>query len=104
MPNLVLSKKGADPRAINSMDSDVPIGARGAWKAAMKSVDASNPVEVATHLKAVVEAAPKFARGWQTLGIIYENLQMPADAKAAYTHAVEIDPKMVAAWGKRWPG
>ncbi len=98
LPPLVLSKRGGDPRAVGTGDTDVPAAARAAWKAAMKSVDAGNLPEVTRQLKLAVEAAPKFARGWQTLGIVYETIQMPAEARDAYLHAVALDPKMTAAW------
>jgi tetratricopeptide (TPR) repeat protein len=106
-------KGGADPRTIDSSASGVPPPARGPWKAAMKAVDTGNLPEVEAQLKLVVAAAPKFARGWHSLGIAYETLQMPADAKNAYTHAIEADPKMTVSYVtlarmdvllKDWPG
>ena len=98
LPPLVLSVKGGDPRTINSMDSDVPPSARTAWKAGMKAVDASNLPEVSVQLKAVVAAAPKFARGWHTLGIALETQQMLPEARDAYIHATDLDPKMLVSW------
>jgi tetratricopeptide (TPR) repeat protein len=98
LPPLVLSARGSDPRVINSADNDVPAAARGAWKAAMKAVDADNTAEAAKQLNLVVMAAPKFARGWHTLGIAHENAQMVADAKAAYMRATDADPKMLVSW------
>jgi tetratricopeptide (TPR) repeat protein len=98
LPPLVLTKTGGDPRVIRNSDDDVPRPAQGDWKAAMKAGDASNFPELAAHLKAVVAEAPKFARGWHTLGIAYELLQMPAEARDAYTHAIEVDPKMLVSY------
>jgi Flp pilus assembly protein TadD len=98
LPPLVLSKRGADPRAVRDGGDDIPPAARSEWKAAMKAVDAGDYPQFAAHLKAVVAASPKFARGWHTLGIVYETLQMPADARDAYTHAIQADPKMVASY------
>jgi tetratricopeptide (TPR) repeat protein len=98
LPPLVLSIKGGDPRSINSMDSDVPASARSAWKTAMKAVDTGNLPDISTQLKAVVAAAPKFARGWHTLGIALDAEQMFAEARDAYTHATDLDPKMLVAW------
>jgi cytochrome c-type biogenesis protein CcmH/NrfG len=113
LPPLVLSKRGADPRVVKNGNDDVPVAAHAEWKAAMKAGDANDYPEFVAHLKAVVAAAPAFARGWHTLGIAYEVLQMPADARDAYTHAIQVDPKMVASWVtlsrmdvlvKDWPG
>ncbi len=113
LPPLVLMKGGADPRTIDSNASGVPAPARGPWKAAMKAVDSGNLPEVEAQLKLVVAAAPKFARGWHSLGIAYETLQMPADAKNAYTQAIEADAKMTVSYVtlaridvllKDWPG
>jgi len=98
LPNIVLTKTGGDPRVIRNSSDDVPRPAQSEWKAAMKAGDASNYAEFAAQLKAVVAAAPKFARGWHTLGIAYELLLMPADARDAYTDATQADPKMLVSW------
>jgi tetratricopeptide (TPR) repeat protein len=98
LPPLVLSKTGGDPRVIKNGDDDVPPAAHSAWIAAMKASNADNYPELAVQLKAVVTAAPKFARGWHTLGIAYEVLQMPDDARGAYLHAIQADPKMLVSY------
>lgn len=98
LPTLVLTARGSDPRVINSADTEVPSAARAAWKAAMKAVDTGNAAEAANQLRLAVAAAPKFARGWHTLGIVYESDQMVAEAKDAYMHAVDVDPKMLVSW------
>jgi tetratricopeptide (TPR) repeat protein len=59
-------------------------------------VDASNLAEAESQLLTVTQAAPKFARGWHTLGIIEETEGKQAEARAAYEHAVEADPKLLA--------
>jgi Flp pilus assembly protein TadD len=97
LPPIVLSIR-SDPRVINSGDIDVPGAARGVWKLAMKAVDTGDGAEAAKQLRLAVAAAPKFARGWHTLGIAYENDQMVAEAKDAYMRATEADPKMVVSW------
>ena len=97
VPTLVLSPRTPDPNSINVSDSDVPGRGRPAWQEAMKALEANNQQELRRQLEAVVEAVPKFARGWHTLGIVYEALQMPAQAREAYAHAIQLDPKMVVA-------
>jgi tetratricopeptide (TPR) repeat protein len=94
----VFTKSGGDPRVVNDTDSDVPPAAHSEWKAAVKAGDAGNYPEFAAHLTAVVAAAPKFARGWHTLGIVYEVMQMADDARGAYTHAIQADPKMLISY------
>jgi Flp pilus assembly protein TadD len=98
LPPLVLSLGGADPRTIVEKDDDVPSPARSAWKVLVKDLRTGNLDAVAAQAKLVTEAAPKFARGWHTLGIAYEAQGNPAEAKGAYTHAVELDPKMATSW------
>lgn len=98
LPPIVLYVKGADPRVIREDVDDVPGAARGEWKDVLQALNSGNVQEVANHLKAVVAAAPRFARGWDSLGIAYETMAMSAEARDAYTHATEIDPKMTVAF------
>jgi tetratricopeptide (TPR) repeat protein len=90
---IVLHPAIPDPRTINGAESDVPAKSKTAWKAAMKAVDVDNLQEAQKQLQAVVEASPKFARGWHTLGIVLEALQQRPQARDAYEHAVELDSK-----------
>lgn len=98
LPPLVLYSKAADPRVIKEDTDDVPAAAKGAWKDVVKALNAGNVQEVANQLMKVVAAAPKFARGWDSLGIAYETLLLSAEARDAYKHATELDPKMTAAF------
>jgi hypothetical protein len=85
-----------DPYAIISNDSNMPSKASAPWKAAMKALDNRNDAEAATQLQAAVAAAPKFAIGWHALGVIEEKqLQKLPEARDAYEHAIEADPKML---------
>ncbi|HSP66974.1 MAG TPA: tetratricopeptide repeat protein, partial [Bryobacteraceae bacterium] len=49
----------------------------------------------ATQMQAAVAAAPKFAVGWHALGVVQERLEKLAEARSAYEHALEADPKML---------
>ncbi len=98
LPPLVLSLGGADPRTIMEKDDDVPAAARQAWKGLVKALKVSDLDTLIAQAKLVTDAAPKFARGWQTLGIAYEVVGNAPEAKDAYDHAVELDPKMTLAW------
>jgi hypothetical protein len=98
MDTLVVFSATANPSTIVTGDAGVPSKAGPAWKAAMKAVDARNLPEAAVQLNAAVAAAPKFAIGWHALGVVQENSGKPAEARDAYQHAIEADPKMFAAY------
>lgn len=98
LPPLVLYVKGADPRVISEETEDVPHAAKDAWKAVLKALASGNVQEVQNQLTQVVAAAPKFARGWHSLGIADETLLMSPQARDAYMHATELDPKMTVAF------
>ena len=93
LPPIVLLPAVPDPRTINGSETDVPAKSKNAWKAAMKAVDADNLTEAEKQLEAVTEASPKFARGWHTLGIVEQaELKLP-QARDAFQHAIDLDPK-----------
>jgi Flp pilus assembly protein TadD len=98
LDTLVLTGHTADPYAIISSDSGVPGRAASPWKAAMKALDNHNFEEAATQMQASVAAAPKFAIGWHALGVVQERLQKLSEARDAYQHAIDADPKMLAAY------
>ena len=93
---VITNTRTVDPYAIISNDSNMPSKASGPWKAAMKALDNRNDAEAATQIQAAVAAAPKFAIGWHALGVIEEKqLQKLPEARDAYEHAIEADPKML---------
>ena len=99
LPPLVLSTTAPDPYRIEANESNMPGKAKGPFHAAMKALDNNNEAEAAKQLQAAVEAAPKFAAGWHALGILDEKrLYRYDDAKAAYAHAIEADPKLLSAY------
>jgi hypothetical protein len=98
LPPIILGPAIPDARTINASESDVPAKSKTAWKAAMKAVDGDNLPEAEKQLQSVVEASPKFARGWHTLGIICQAEQKLPKARDAYQHAVDADPKSYASY------
>jgi Flp pilus assembly protein TadD len=98
LPPLVMTARGADPNVISVPESEIPGKAQPAWKAAMKAMDARNMPETIRQMEIAVKAAPKFPAGWNALGTAYEKREMPAEAKDAYQHAIEQDPKMLPAY------
>lgn len=93
VPPLVLIPHTADASEIRVADSDIPHRVKGTFNKAMKALDAHNLGEAASDLLEVVQAAPKFAEGWHALGVTYAANQKLADARDAYMHAIEADPK-----------
>ena len=111
LPPIVLSLK-LDPRVLNTGDSDVPSKSKAAWKAAVKVLD-TDLAGASKQFQAAAEASPKFARGWHSLGIVYENLGMQDQARDAYQNAIAADPKSFASYvtlaglqvkAKNWQG
>jgi Tfp pilus assembly protein PilF len=95
LPPIKIHAEAADPYTINFSENNITPKAKGDWKAALKALDAHNVSEVASHLEAVVAAAPKAAQAWHGLGIVDERLHKMADARAAYEHAISADPKLL---------
>jgi Tfp pilus assembly protein PilF len=95
---LVLTARGADPNSISVLDSEVPSKAQASWKLAMKALDKSDLAEASRQIEVSVKAAPKFAQGWNSLGILEEKQNKQAEAKEAYQHAIGADPKLLPAY------
>jgi Tfp pilus assembly protein PilF len=95
MPPIVIHTAAADPYTLNFSETGIPGRARGDWKAAIKALDAKNLPEGGSHLEAVVAAAPKAEQAWHALGVVDERINKPAEARAAYEHAIEADPKVL---------
>jgi Flp pilus assembly protein TadD len=96
LDTIVLIPQVADPYTIVSSSSGIPSRAGRPWKAAMKALDDNNLAEAATQMQAAVQAAPKFAVGWHALGVVLDKQQKLPEARDAYEHAIEADPKMLA--------
>jgi tetratricopeptide (TPR) repeat protein len=95
---LVISALTADPYTIHLSGDDIPGRARGPFGKAMKAIDARNYDEATRDLQASVAGAPKFAGGWHALGVVYDTREMLAQAREAYAHAIEADPKQLPSY------
>jgi Tfp pilus assembly protein PilF len=95
VPALVLTGASADPNSIHVSGDNIPGKAKGPFEKAMKAVDAHNYDEAARLLNTAVTASPKFADGWHALGLVDEHLHKTPEARDAYTHAIEADPKLL---------
>ncbi len=102
LPPLVLTpgvaqKANADAEATNS-DAGIPPAIRAQWTSAQKSVQAKNWAAAEKQLRVVVQTAPQFAAGWNALGLAYTNQLKLKEARDAFQHAVDADPKMQDAY------
>jgi tetratricopeptide (TPR) repeat protein len=95
LPPIVITSQASDPYAIIIADSDTPPRAKSKSRAAMKALDAGKNDEARQLFSAAVEAAPKFARGWHALGVLYEYSGMQKEAREAYQHAIEADARVL---------
>jgi Tfp pilus assembly protein PilF len=96
IPPLILAVSSADPDAINVSESNVPSKAKGSFDKAIKALDNSDFETAARELQAAVAGSPKFAQGWQSLGLVEGRLNKPDQAKEAFNRAIEADPKSLA--------
>jgi Tfp pilus assembly protein PilF len=95
LPTLVLTGTSADPYSIHVSGDNMPGKAKGPFEKAMKAIDAHNLEEAKRKLEAAVAGAPKFAEGWQALGLVNDKMDKLPAARDAYTHAIEADPKLL---------
>jgi Tfp pilus assembly protein PilF len=98
LPPIVISASVAEPSAIVVSENNIPARAKGPFDAAMKALDATNFEEAASQLEKAVMGSPKFAQGWHALGVVDERLKKPAQARMAYEHAIDADPKLFTAY------
>jgi Tfp pilus assembly protein PilF len=92
---LVLTATVQDPRVIVITNEGVPTKSLRPWKAAMKALDDRNFAEAVTQLQAALSASPKFAQGWNTLGLVYGQQSAYDKGRDAFQHAIEADPKLL---------
>jgi Ca-activated chloride channel homolog len=95
LPTIVLSPKTTSTLVLNR-ESAVPRAASRNWELSIKEITARNWAAAEAPLRAVVEAAPKFAPGWAALGTLYSNLGKAEEARSALQRAIEFDPKPFA--------
>jgi len=96
LPPITIRGAVADPYVLSYSDNNITARGKGEWTAAKKALDAQNLAEGASHLEAVVAAAPKAEQVWHGLGVVDERLNKLPEAHAAYEHAIAADPKVLA--------
>jgi VWFA-related protein len=93
------------PRAAGSSNTDlnifyedgIPLAARTAWNNAQRLTQKKNWAAAERELRIAVQVAPKFTRGWNALGVACANQNKPAEARDAFQHVVELEPKSLDA-------
>ena len=96
LPNIVLSR--AAPGIVVDPESGggVPRSAAKPWALAIKHIDTHDWAAAEAPLRAVVEAAPKFAPAWLALGSVCEHQHKAAEARRAFERAIALNPKTLA--------
>ncbi len=95
-PDIVLTRATAGVALDFDAGAGVPRAAAKPWALAIKHIDANDWAAAEPPLRAVVEAAPKFAPGWLALGSVGEHQHRPAEARHAFERAIALDPKPLA--------
>jgi Tfp pilus assembly protein PilF len=98
LPPIVLSGAVLDPYTIHSTADNMPPHTKGPFEKAMKDLDAKKYDDAIVLLKEVVATAPKYGDGWHALGVVYDKLDRKTEARDAYTHAIEADPKQLPSY------
>src|ERR1035441_3901922 len=98
LPNIVLTRSVRGSLVDLDRGPSVPHGASRPWSQALKYIEARDWLAAETPLRAVVQAAPKFAAGWVALGTSCQNQHKAAEARPALERAIELDPKPLPPW------
>jgi VWFA-related protein len=95
-PDMVLSR--ATPGIVLDVanGSGVPRTAAKPWALAIKHIETNDWADAEAPLRAVVEAAPRFAPAWVALGFACEHRNKPGEARVAFERAIALDPKPLA--------
>ncbi|MEI9974219.1 MAG: tetratricopeptide repeat protein [Ignavibacteriota bacterium] len=96
LPSIILTPVTSGTLVVTT-GAGVPRAVSSTWAQAIQQITARNWAAAETPLRAVVEAAPKFAAGWAALGTVYANVGKPEDAVKALDRAIELDPQTIPA-------
>jgi tetratricopeptide (TPR) repeat protein len=96
LPPMVLTPSNGDPTLISAPDNVVPGKAQSAWKAGLQAVNVGNMAEATAKFQAAVTAVPKFAPGWNALGLVHGAQQKIPESREAFERAIAADPKLLA--------
>jgi len=98
LPPIVLIKISGNPSVNVFSEAQAPRKAFKTWAKAGQAAQAGRWPEAEKQIHAALQAYPKFAQAWHALGIIYQNEQKIDLAREAQLKAVELNPKLQAAY------
>ncbi|HVO97873.1 MAG TPA: VWA domain-containing protein [Bryobacteraceae bacterium] len=93
LPPLVLKAKS--PGATADAPSPLPRAAAKSWNLALTALNAKNWREAERLLRLTIRAVPDFAPAWNSLGVACQYQGKAEDARAAYQHAIKLDPHLL---------
>ena len=95
LPVLVLARLGSQPNFDMLSGTSVPRGVSNSWSRAAKAVHASNWPEAERHLRSALQAAPRFAQGWNALGSVLLYERKESEARQAYQRAIDSNARLL---------
>ncbi|MFY9728390.1 MAG: VWA domain-containing protein [Bryobacteraceae bacterium] len=96
LPDIILTRPSASEGLEIAGAPTVPKAAQKDWGRGISALGSTNWEEAETHLRAAVDAAPRFGLGWSALALAYHNLHKSAEARDALERAIELDPKTIS--------
>jgi tetratricopeptide (TPR) repeat protein len=96
LPDIVLTRVTPGGALDFNRGPAVPRAAAKPWALAIKHIDTNDWAAAEAPLRAVVEAAPKFAPAWVALGFACQRRHKPGEARSAFERAIALDPKTLA--------
>ncbi len=98
LPSIVLIKLSGNPSVNIFSETQAPRKAFKTWVRAGQAAQAGRWPEAEKQIRMALQAYPKFAQAWHALGIIYQNEQKIDQAREAQLKAIELNPKLQAAY------
>jgi Tfp pilus assembly protein PilF len=84
---------GKGKASVTAAELALPPKVRKEFEDGKKAVKKEKYDDAIDHLKAVTEAEPKFALGFEVLGVAYLRAEKTTEAEQAFKHALELEPK-----------
>ena len=95
LPTFRLARRGTQANFDMLTGSGVPRAASRAWNRGVHAIRSKNYPEAERDIRAAVQAAPRFAQGWNALATVYVFEKKSPEARDAYEHAIGANPKLV---------
>lgn len=95
LPTFRLARRGTTANFDMLAGSGVPRGASRAWNRGVRAIRSKNFPDAERELRVAVQAAPRFAQGWNALATVYVFEKKSREARDAYQHAIAANPRLV---------